>query len=204
MPDLTHATADHRRLSIRPATLEDMKLVASFVRSSADWYRPIVSEKDMAEHAVDDAWARKNFARRDFYVGTIGKGAIGTISLQYFRRYAYLGYIYLDVAHVGKGYGHRLMDFAQGVAKQHDVRGMALIAHPEATWAKKAYLKYGFEIVETDKEHVLAWEDGALRPYYEEGFELYLYEFARVSEPRSARAESRTHRPNADVLGVSA
>jgi GNAT superfamily N-acetyltransferase len=172
-----------RPFEIVPAKRSDMDLVAEFVRSSADWYRPIVDEKDMGEHAVDDEWARTNFERRDFYIGRASGKPIGTISLQYFGKYAYLGYIYLDVAYVGNGYGQKLMKYAESVARRKGMRGMSLIAHPEATWAKRAYLKYGFEIIASDKPDVLAWQEGALQPYYEEGFELYLYDFARDVGP---------------------
>ncbi len=158
---------------ILPAKLSEMELVADFVRSSAEWYRPIVDEKDMGQHAVGPQWAKKNYELRDFYIGRIGDKPIGTISIQRFGDWAYLGYIYLDVAYVGLGYGGRLMRFAQDVAKKTGARGLCLIAHPKATWARKAYLKFGFEITETSRERVLAWKDGALRPYYEEGFELY-------------------------------
>jgi hypothetical protein len=72
------------------------------------------------------------------------------------------------------------MRFAERVARKVGMVGMALIAHPEATWAKRAYLKYGFDIVETDKRAVVSWQDGALAPYYEEGFELYLFTFADI------------------------
>jgi GNAT superfamily N-acetyltransferase len=189
--ETTTEKSKRRRVDIRPATPNEMGLVADFVRSSADWYRPFVDESDMSEHDVGEEWAKKNFARRDFYIGRVDGDAIGTISVQYFERYAYLGYIYLDVAHVGKGYGQQLMDHAHAVARRAGVRGMSLIAHPEATWAKKAYLKYGFEIAEKERQRVLAWEDGALREYYEEGFELYLYDFDRrstaASRPRSER-----------------
>jgi ribosomal protein S18 acetylase RimI-like enzyme len=176
-------------LDIRPATLDEMSMVADFVSSSAEWYRPIVDEKDMGEHAVDEAWASRNFELRDFYIGRADENAIGTISLQYFDDYAYLGYIYLNVDYVGNGYGRTLIDFAQGVARRRGVKGMSLIAHPEATWAKKAYLKYGFEIVERNKDKILSWQDGALVPYYEEGFELYLYDFDRPSRRASRRAQ---------------
>lgn len=162
------------RLRIRPARREEMDLIAGFVRSSADWYAEFVDEEDMSEHDVDEAWAEKNFARRDFYLGFAGEVPVGTISIQYFGDFAYLGYIYLDVAHVGKGYGHDLMRFAEETAREAGMRGLALIAHPKAIWAKKAYLKFGFEIVETRKEGVLAWQDGVLEEYYEEGFQLYL------------------------------
>jgi GNAT superfamily N-acetyltransferase len=168
------------KLAIRPARFSDMDVVADLLRSSADWYRPIVDDKDMGQHDVAADWARDNFAKRNFYIAEVDGVAIGTISLQYFGRYAYLGYIYLDVAHVGKGHGQALMRFAERVARKVGMVGMALIAHPEATWAKRAYLKYGFEIVETDKQAVVSWQVGALAPYYEEGFELYLFTFADI------------------------
>lgn len=167
------------RLEINPARREDMPTIAGLVRSSADWYRPFVDEKDMSEHEVDEAWESKNYERRDFYLGTLGSKAIGTISTQTLGSYAYLGYIYLDVDHVGNGHGKSLMRFAEKKVRETDARGMALIAHPEAAWAKKAYLKYGFEIAATEKEDVLAWQGGALKGYYEEGFQLYLFDFAR-------------------------
>lgn len=174
------AKSSKSTLSIRPARREDMKLIADFVRSSSEWYRKIVDEKDMAEHDVDEKWAEVNFKRRDFYVGYAGNEPVGTISLQYFGDVAYLGYIYLDVSQVGRGFGHQLMRFAASTARKAGMNGMCLIAHPEATWAKKAYLKFGFSIIEKDRERVLEWKDGVLKPYYEEGFELYTYMFDMV------------------------
>ena len=56
-------------LKIRQARRDDMGQIADFVRSSAEWYRPFVDEKDMAEHEVGEAWADENFKKRDFYVG---------------------------------------------------------------------------------------------------------------------------------------
>jgi GNAT superfamily N-acetyltransferase len=189
------STPSHPPLSIVPAQREDMDLVAGFVRSSADWYRDIVDTRDMAEHDVDDDWAETNFRRRDFYLGHADDTAVGTISLQYFGDYAYLGYIYLDVRHVGKGYGHTLMRFAEETSRRRGMKGMALIAHPRAQWAKKAYLKFGFEIAERKKNEVLAWNGGALQPYYEQGFELYLYRLGRKAISRSVErsTEATSH-----------
>jgi len=174
--------AQTETLKIRPARRDEMSLVADFVRSSADWYREFLDEKDMAEHDVDEKWAEVNFERRDFYIGGADGEPVGTISIQYFGDWAYLGYIYLDVAHVGKGYGRRLIEFAEEVIRKRGARGMCLIAHPDATWARKAYLKYGFQIVERDRERILAWNGGCLKSYYEEGFELYTFEFENEPE----------------------
>lgn len=162
-------------LRIRRARLADMPQVAAFIRSSADWYRPFLDEADMGQHEVDEAWGLENYRKREFYIGYDQGEPIGTISVQFLGSYAYLGYIYLDVAHVGKGFGAKLMRFAESIARSRGADGMCLIGHPEATWARRAYLKYGFEIVETERDRVVAWQDGCLRTYYEEGFELYLF-----------------------------
>jgi len=166
-------------LSIRPARWDDMEAVADFIRSTADWYRPFVSEKDMIEHEVPPEWKAKNFDRRDFYVGEADDQQVGTISLQYFGDYAYVGYVYLDEAFVGRGFGQQLLRYALDKARKKGMKGVALIAHPKATWATKAYVKFGFEKVASDREQVRSWNGGALASYYEEGFELYIYDLDR-------------------------
>jgi len=164
-------------LQIQPAEFGDMLKIADMISSTADWYREIVEEKDMAEHDVGLDWAKRNYELREFYVGRSDGQAVGTISLQFFGKWAYLGYVYLDVNHVGKGFGKQLLDFAKETAKKRGMEGMVLIAHPKAQWATKAYRKYGFDVVSKDRERVLTWNGGVLKPHYEEGFELYRYAF---------------------------
>lgn len=165
-------------VSVGRVTWKDMPTVASMIRSSADWYREIVDEKDMGEHEVGEQWMVDNYRRRTFYLGYLGDDAFGTISLQTFGEFAYIGYVYLDVDFVGKGLGHVLMNFAAERAREQELAGLALIAHPEATWATRAYEKFGFEKIASSKEDVLAWQDGILEGYYEEAFELYTLPFA--------------------------
>ena len=162
-------------LGIRPASWSDMETIAGFLRSTADWYRPFLGESDMAQHDVPPEWKHENFERRDFYVGSVGSTPVGTISLQYFGDFAYVGYVYLSADQVGNGYGRELLEFAAGIASRKGMRGVALIAHPEATWATRAYTKFGFELSAESREDVLRWNQGALRGYYEEGFQLYVY-----------------------------
>lgn len=169
-------------LLIKPVTRDEMPTVAGLVRSSAQWYRPILDEKDMAEHDVDERWEEVNFRRRTFFLGYVGDKAIGTISIQYFGKIAYLGYIYLDVNYVGRRYGQTLMKHAHRKAIEDGAEALTLIAHPEATWARKAYLRYGFEIIARNKGEVLAWNDGCLQPYYEEGFELYRLDLTNAAQ----------------------
>lgn len=161
-------------LNIQRAQRSDMKSIAQIVKSSAEWYRPFVDEKDMAEHDVDQSWQEKNYQKREFWLGTNSKGeSIGTVSLQYFGDTAYLGYVYLHADHTGKGYGKILLNHAKKTAKEKGIKKLILIAHPEAKWAVKAYIRYGFEVIAQKKQDVLAFKDGLLKPYYEEGFHLY-------------------------------
>lgn len=179
---MTTQTLTRPDLEIRPAAWEDMDVIADFLRSTADWYRPFVAEEDMAEHNVPESWKAQNFARREFYLGCLEDQPIGTVSFQDFGDYAYIGYVYLDADHVGHGHGRELLDFVLGLASRRGKRGLTLIAHPEATWATKAYLKFGFELQAESKEDVLAWNEGALQDYYEEGFQLFVYDLPSREE----------------------
>ena len=90
---------------------------------------------------------------------------------------AYLGYIYLDADQAGKGYGPKLIDHARAIClSKPGINKMALIAHPKATWAIKAYERYGFKKILEKKEEILKYNRGFLKPYYEEGFHLYEYQ----------------------------
>ncbi|MGE0710158.1 MAG: N-acetyltransferase family protein [Planctomycetota bacterium] len=179
----TETLTTETTLTIRRAAWEDMEAVAGFLRSTADWYRPFLREEDMAEHDVPEEWKARNFARREFWLGELEGEPVGTVSLQEFGDYAYVGYVYLDAAHVGRGIGRRLLQHAAKQARARGKRGVALIAHPRAVWATRAYRKFGFELVASRREDVLAWNDGALRDYYEEGFELYVYSLAAGGRP---------------------
>jgi len=163
-------------LRIKRVEFNEMPKVAEIIRSSASWYEPFVAEKDMKEHEVDRRWMIENYQKRDFYLGENQKSEeVGTISLQYFGKTTYLGYIYLDTDFVGNGHGKTLMDFAKVKSQSVGQESMILIAHPEAKWATKAYLKYGFKLKHKSKKKILEYDDGRLKPYYEEGFHLYEY-----------------------------
>jgi GNAT superfamily N-acetyltransferase len=171
------------QFDIDPATADHAEAIVEILRSSAEWYEDIVAPQDLPEHFVDLAWARKNMKLRDFYLGRVGDEIAGTLSLQRVGDdLLYLGYVYLHTDHVGKGLGGRLLDFARDQARREGRRGLVLIAHPEAEWARKAYLGYGFEVIASEPDEVLAWRDGWLALYYEEGFELYHYEVASVDQ----------------------
>lgn len=166
-------------LTIRRATDGDKPVVMQFINSSTEWYRSLINEDDISEHQVDDAWADENFKRREFYIGYTPEGEpVGTVTLQFFGDYTYLGYVYVDTRFVGKGYGGQLLDFAKTESMARGMKGMVLIAHPKATWAIKAYQKYGFELKYRDKADIFAWNDGALKPYYEDYFMMFVYPFS--------------------------
>jgi RimJ/RimL family protein N-acetyltransferase len=168
------------QLKISRAQSADMTNIAKIIRSSADWYRPFVDEKDMTEHDVDKQWEVDNFKKREFWVGKNGTDqTVGTVSLQYFNDTAYLGYVYLHAQHTGRGYGKILLDHAKARATEKGMEQMILIAHPEAKWAIKAYQRYGFKILHKKRDDVLSWKNGLLKPYYEEGFYLFHYDLSK-------------------------
>jgi GNAT superfamily N-acetyltransferase len=150
-----------------------MRIAADIIRSTAEWYRPIVAEKDMAEHSVDDEWAARNFLARECYLGRIDDEAVGFVTLQHCGEYAYVGYAYVPDRLVGRGIGRQLLSFAARVAKERGYRGIVHIAHPDAKWAVRAYQKLGYDVILRDREEVLRWNGGFLRPFYEEGFVLF-------------------------------
>jgi ribosomal protein S18 acetylase RimI-like enzyme len=167
------------KLQIMRANTQDMSNIAEIIRSSADWYRPFVAEKDMSEHDVDKKWEIENYKKREFWVGKNGnEETVGTVSLQYFNDTAYLGYVYLHADHTGRGYGKVLLDHAKQRAIEKNMEQMVLIAHPEADWAIKAYKRYGFKILFKNRADVLSWKNGLLKPYYEEGFYLFHYDLS--------------------------
>lgn len=175
-PDTDHDTADTESLRIDEATGSDASAVAELISSSADWYEDLVTPDDLGEHRVDEAWALENFRRREFFVGRLDDEIAGTVSLQEVDEgHLYLGYVYLHTNHVGNGFGRDLLDFAEREMRRRGRSSMVLIAHPEAEWAIKAYRRYGFECIARDKGEILAWQDGWLEPYFEDGFHLYEY-----------------------------
>jgi DNA-binding MarR family transcriptional regulator/ribosomal protein S18 acetylase RimI-like enzyme len=162
-------------LDIRPAKDGDQQVVADFINSSTEWYRSLVNADDMSEHEVGINWANENFKKREFFIGYENDVPVGTVTMQTFGDYTYLGYVYIDTNHVGKAYGKQLLDFAKKKSMERNLKGMVLIAHPKATWAIKAYQKYGFELFMREKSDILAWNNGALKPYFEDYFMLFLY-----------------------------
>lgn len=161
------------RVDVKRASLREMDLAADIIRDTAEWYRPIVDPKDMAEHAVDDDWAARNFLQRECYLGRIGNEVVGFLTLQHCGEYIYVGYTYVPKRFVGRGVGRRLLTHAREVAKERGYRGVVHIGHPDATWAVRAYEKLGYDIILRDREDVLNWNSGFLRPFYEEDFVLF-------------------------------
>lgn len=175
----THKTLlkkpERRPLRIRRAQFDDMRHVANIIRSSASWYAPFVDDEDMDQHDVDDAWARDNFRRRDFFVGEEKGEVVATVTLQDAGTHSYLGYVYVHAEHTGRGIGKHLLRFAREESKKRGDEGLVLIAHPKAHWACKAYERFGFEVVAKERAEVLSWNDGFMKPFYENGFHLYEY-----------------------------
>lgn len=177
-----------RRLEMRRASREQMEIAADILRSTADWYRPFLSEEDMKEHDVGPEWAEENYGKRVFHLAWDEGEPVGVLSTQDAGNDLYVGYVYVFEDRTGFGYGPQLLDHAERRARAAGKDGLVLIAHPEATWATKAYRRFGFERIASERRDVLAWNDGWLEPYYEEGFELYRYALPQPTQgirPRS-------------------
>jgi GNAT superfamily N-acetyltransferase len=164
-----------RRLDIQPAQRHEMVIAANILRSSADWYRPFLDEKDMAQHDVDETWGETEFTRRQFFIGRAEGAPVGIVSTQSVGDMVYVGYIYVYDHQTGRGFGPQLLTHVRDLTRREGKRGMVLIAHPKAVWATRAYKRFGFECIASSREQVLEWNAGWLKPYYEEGFELYQY-----------------------------
>lgn len=171
------ASREQATLTIRRATDDDKAYIIHVINSSLAWYTSLIDKNDLGDHAVNDAWAMQNMADREFFIAESEGCAVGTLSMQFFNDYAYLGYVFIDAQEVGKGFGRKLLEFAELEAKKHNMKGLALLAHPQASWAIKAYQKFGFKLICRDKKDILAWNQGVLKPYYEEFFMLFLYHF---------------------------
>lgn len=191
-----------RRLSLRRATREQMPIAADILRSTAEWYRPFLSDDDMAEHHVDDNWGERNFDRRDFYLAWCGEHPVGVLSIQETGDVLYLGYVYLFEEKTGKGYGREMLDFARERARAMGKKSLVLICHPEASWAKRAYESFGFQCIAKSREEVLSWGNGWLEPYYEEGFQLYRCSVAASTSSAHMATRSSNHLPEEGTLNV--
>jgi len=155
------------RVIFKEVEYKDMGTVANIIRSSAKWYKDFVEPEDMSEHEVGEKWIAKNYNQRDFYLGKSAEEnkSVGTVSLQFFGDVVYLGYVYLITDYVGKRYGRQFLEFARKKSQENGAKEMILIAHPEATWATRAYEKFGFKKYISSKEKILSYKNGLLKPY---------------------------------------
>lgn len=160
---------------IRRATLSDGHDITEVLRSSADWYQPLVSDDDLDQHDVSDVWFTRNFPKREFWALERDGEVVGVLTVQDAGRALYLGYVYVHVDHVGRGLGRILLEHARRLGWQRGKQALVLLVHPDAEWAVRAYDKFGFEAHCTDRQQVLSWNGGWLRDYYEDGFHLYRY-----------------------------
>lgn len=162
-------------MRIRRSTPKDGSEIADILRSSADWYAPLVDDDDMDQHDVDDQWFAENFEEREFWTLERNGEVVGVLTIQDAGRALYLGYVYVHVDHVGLGLGRRLLEHARRLGWQRGKEELVLLVHPDARWAVRAYEKFGFDAALTDDASVLTWNAGWLTDYHESGFHLYRY-----------------------------
>lgn len=161
-------------VDVQPTIRPQLPAVVDILRSTLEWYRPFTDPDDLdTQHDVDLAWAEENFEARDFWSATLGDEVVGVITMQDTGDHLYLGYVYVHREHVGKRIGRALLDKAAAEAQRRGKKGMVLLSHPDATWAIKAYTKYGFECIASTDDAVVGWNNGWLSSYHETGFQLW-------------------------------
>ncbi len=170
-------------LSIVRAGKGLMDEVRAVINSNYSLYKDIVHQKDLGEHQVNQEWACRNFAIREFYLmqrkNDAGANYVGMFSFQVLGYFAYVGYFYIKHHLLRNGLGTSMMDLVEKRALDEGVHDLRLFANPRATWALSFYLKRGFHVMESDKSRILAIDGGILAPFYEEDALLMQKDVAR-------------------------
>ncbi|HMF33339.1 MAG TPA: GNAT family N-acetyltransferase [Candidatus Lokiarchaeia archaeon] len=144
--------------------------VRACINTNYDLYEPIVDPVDLQEHFVDEAWAERNFAIREFYLGRdsdLGR-FVDMASYQNLGEFAYIGYFYVQREFQRQGYGRAMMGFLEMRAKYDNLSDLRLFCHPKSTWACEFYTACGFHVLTADKGEIIALNDGVMAPFYEQ------------------------------------
>ncbi len=153
------------------ATRDMMVHVQDIINSNYHLYEGIVNARDLGEHRVDDAWAERNFAIREFYLlrETGTTISIGFGSFQLLGDFAYVGYLYVRQGYQQRGYGKLLVSFLERRASEAGVKELRLFVNKKASWARRFYKKMGFTVLLSKKKDILGLDGGIMAPFYEEG-----------------------------------
>lgn len=154
--------------SVIRASMALMDEMRECINSNAPLYDQIVAPQDMSEHIVDQTWAERNFKIREFYLARDGGQYVGGASYQKLGDFAYIGYFYIKNQLLRQGYGRKLMQFMELRTMKDEVTDLRLFANPKADWAVNFYTKYGFHILSSDKQEILAMNNKVMEPFYEE------------------------------------
>lgn len=150
-----------------------MSHVRDCVNSNAHLYRDLVDPVDLPEHEVDEAWAERNFAIREFYLVKEDGKFVATGSYQDLGDFAYMGYLYVKPERQRAGIGRLLVSFLEARALLDEKADLRLFCHPRAHWALSFYEKVGFREVTRSKEEILGMNGGVLAPFYEQDAVLF-------------------------------
>ncbi|MBN2152925.1 MAG: GNAT family N-acetyltransferase [Candidatus Lokiarchaeota archaeon] len=152
------------------ATRDMMVHVQDIINSNYHLYEGIVDARDLGEHRVDEAWAERNFAIREFYLlrGGDNERFVGFGSFQLILDFAYVGYLYVRHGYQHRGYGQELVSFLGRRAIEAGACDLRLFVNEKASWARNFYTKTGFSVFLSRREEILAMDGGIMAPFYEE------------------------------------
>ena len=161
------------------ASRELMNEVMACINSNSHLYEGIVDPQDWSEHSVNEEWAEHNFQIREFYLARDHGDYIGEALYQNFGSFAYIGYFYIKNQFLRQGYGFHLMRFMEMRTLTDNITDLRLFCNPNSAWAVDFYSKNGFQILSSDKDEILAMENGVMQPFYEENS----YFMQKILEP---------------------
>nr|MDO8084202.1 GNAT family N-acetyltransferase [Candidatus Sigynarchaeum springense] len=152
------------------ATRDMMVHVQDIINSNYPLYEGIVDPRDIGEHRVDGAWARRNFAIREFYLlrEAGSTSYVGFGSFQVLGNFAYVGYLYVRHGYHQRGYGKAIVSFLERRAVDAGVHDLRLFVNEKATWAREFYARMGFTVFLSRKEDILGLNGGIMASFYEE------------------------------------
>lgn len=160
-----------KMFTIVRASRELMDEVRAIINSNYDLYKDIVDPLDLPEHRVDNAWAERNFAIREFYLARDDdpNQYVGTASYQNLGKFAYIGYFYIRRELHRRKYGQALMKFIEMRTVLNHLTDLRLFCNPKSVWARDFYVKMGFKVLASDKVEILAIDNGVMQTFYEQG-----------------------------------
>lgn len=135
-------------LLIRPATIDDAEQMESCVESAYQQYIPVIGKKPGP--MLDDY--RQVVLQHRAYIGEIDQHIVGILVLVKQKNGLLLDNVAVNPVYQGKGFGRKLLDFAEAEALRQGFSSLELYTHELMTANYSAYLRLGYEEIDRREE----------------------------------------------------